>query len=102
VLRKAFGLLLGKLGIFRRTTFGFREPEIRFVFAKLQALVNLLASKERPAQEEIIASRMAMYYCQRLLEGPCYGLPELERADRVEHFLYPEHWQPVKLEELVQ
>jgi hypothetical protein len=100
-LGKAFGLLLGKLGIFRKTTFAFREPEVRFVLAKLQALVNLLGRKERPAQEEIIASRMAMYDCQRLLEGPCYGLPELARANRVEHFLYPEHWQPVKLEELV-
>jgi hypothetical protein len=101
VLRMAFVLLLGKLGLLRKSTFAFRMPEIRFVLTKLQALVNLLGSKEKPAQDEIIAARMAMYGCQRLLEGPCFGLPELKRADRVEHFLYPAHWQPVKLDELV-
>jgi hypothetical protein len=100
-LGKAFGLLLGKFRIFRKTTFRFREPEIHFMLAGLQALVNLLERKEKPAQEEIIASRMAMYDCQRLLEGSCYGLPELEKANRVEHFLYPGHLQAVKLEELI-
>ena len=98
-LRRVFGLLLGRLGIFRKTRFAFRAPEVRFVLAGLQALVNLLGSKERPTREEIIASRVAMYDCQRLLEGPCYGVPEMERANRVEHFLSPGHLQAIPMKE---
>ncbi len=101
-LRLVFGFLLSKLPIFRKSTFGFREPEIRFVLARLQALLNVLASKERPAQDELIALRMAMYDCQRLLEWRCPWMPELNKALRIEHLFFPEHLVPVTMAELLQ
>jgi hypothetical protein len=97
-----FRLLLGRWLEARKTVFGYREPALRFILAQLRALVTHLASKERPDQQEIIALRMATLYCQYLLEWRCPWMPELKKADRIEHFLFPEHLVPVTLEELLK
>jgi hypothetical protein len=97
-----FHLLLGRWVQARKTAFGYREPVVRFILAQVRTLLAYLASKERPDQQELIALRMAMFDCQRLLETPCPWLPELRSASRVEHFLYPEHLVPVTLEELLK
>jgi hypothetical protein len=96
--------LLCRLGSWRagrKAVFAFREEEVRWVITSLEHLVTLLGRTARPDQEDLIAARMAMLDCERLIESRCCGLPELKQAARIEHFLYPDHWEPVKLEDLV-
>jgi hypothetical protein len=64
----------------------FPERDVRHILATLTSLLRLLDVPARPDAHALIALRMAFYDCQRIIEGRCYGLRELEQARRIDHF----------------
>ena len=96
-----FHLLWGRVTAGRKRFFMFREAPVRYLVAHLELLLCYLGEREGPEREKLIALRMAMYNCQRLIEEPCLGLPQLAMAARVEHFLPAKNIDCVKVEDLL-
>lgn len=96
-----FRAVLGKWVAARSEWWAFPCPEVQFLVSKLHSLTDLLRERDRPAQGALIRLRMDLFDCQRVIDRRCQGLPELEKAARIEHFLHPEHCIPVKFEDLI-
>jgi hypothetical protein len=76
--------------------------EIGFTAAALQALARLIDQDERPDHDTLVELRMDLWAAQWLLEGHCYGLSELARAVRMEHFSQSDHLVTVTLADLIR
>jgi hypothetical protein len=71
------------------------------VASALESLRDVLNAADSPGPKQLVALRMSMYDSQLLLQSRCGGLPEFKKAAGIEHFLFPTHLTPVKLEDLL-
>jgi hypothetical protein len=79
----------------------FTHREISFMAVTLNCLFHTLRATDRPTNEALIALRMDLHACEYLIECRCYGLPQLVRAVRIEHFNQARHLVPVKMDDLI-
>jgi hypothetical protein len=89
-------------GLTRQSVFTLRPDEVQGLIATLDGFLGLLRRNDRPDQEELIGARMALYDRQHDIERRCRGLPELKKAGLIQHWLFPDHLEPVKLEDLLE
>jgi hypothetical protein len=97
-----FDELIGKRIRGRQRAFGFLPQEVQYIIGRLAALADLLVKKERPQQQDLIAMRMDLFACQRLIDCRCHGLAELDKAQRLSHFGEPGHEPRLRVEDLVE
>jgi hypothetical protein len=64
----------------------FPEDELCITLAGLDALLGLLDAPARPDADVLIGLRMHFYNCQRFIGHRCLGLPDIEKAARIDHF----------------
>jgi hypothetical protein len=79
----------------------FPSQEIRFIVSNLTTVLSFLEAGDRPANQALIDLRMDLYTGEYLIEWRCHGLPELVRAQKIEHFHGPLHIRLVKMEDLI-
>jgi hypothetical protein len=84
-----------------KKTWVFSDTVVYFIAAALRKLLALLDRPDKPDNSELIAMRKNFYDCQWLIDRRCYGLPELAKASRIDHFLISYHLVPVRMEELL-
>ena len=96
LLRVLFGKWFGQT----KTAWPLLPQEIQFFASSLLRLLQFLSIPEKPSQEELINLRMDLHACQYLVECRCYGLPELAKAQRIEHFYQSPAVAAVKLADL--
>jgi hypothetical protein len=75
------------------TSWSFPGREICFILGRLRDLLEMLGSPSKPDHSTLIALRMALCECERIIKGRCYGLWEIELALGIDHFNKTE-WLP--------
>jgi hypothetical protein len=96
-----FRYLLGPSINRRRAYWSLCDTEIRFMSSRLNELVGVLSSDQRPAPDTLISLRMDLCLCRSAIEIHCYGLPEIRRAQHLEHFWQADWITPVRLADIV-
>ena len=79
----------------------FSRAEIIFIRQCFQYLIDVLPLWPRPPAQVLVNLRMDLFACECMIENHLYGLPELEKASRVEHFCQPDHIEHVTIDDLV-
>jgi hypothetical protein len=64
----------------------FPRREVCYMLGRLEALFRLLDAPTKPDAATLIALRKAFCECERIIEGRCYGLCEIEFARGIDHF----------------
>jgi hypothetical protein len=80
----------------------FSGRDICFIVTTLEALFRLFGTASKPHADALVALRMAFYDCERVIEGRCYGLREIERASRIDHFHSSPGFPWVQLPEILK
>jgi hypothetical protein len=97
------GRILPAMGIFRyffggliarhKRFWSFTDQEIRFIAAKISALLGFLDCSAKPANGRLIALRMEFCDCEGIIDYRCHGMAELPLGAKVQHFHQTE-WLP--------
>jgi hypothetical protein len=96
VLRSAAAIPVNRL----RASWSFSVPEISFFSATLERFFAILHCPDRPDGERLIDLRMACYECHAIIRRKLIGVPELRKADAIEHFNQSEYVSHVTFEDI--
>ena len=97
-LRYWFGRWLARW----ESAWSFPQREVCYFLGRLEGLLRLLITPAKPDTQSLIALRMAFYQCEWIIGRRCYGLPELELADRIDHFNKTEWLPRVTLDDVLR
>ncbi len=75
----------------RKASWRFSNSELAFIYSALVAFEKVLDYNEPPAQESLIRLRMELLTCEWIIHHRMLGVPEIRRADHIEHFLQSPH-----------
>jgi hypothetical protein len=92
---------LGKWIANRKSQWTFPGPAGGFMAYALRSLVQALDSEIRPDQERLISLRIDLCTSRTMIENRCYGLRELLRARRIEHFWHADWIPSLRFEEVL-
>jgi hypothetical protein len=92
---------LGKWIANRKSHWTFAPPASGFMASALMSLVEALDSETRPDQERLISLRIDLCTSRTMIENRCYGLRELTRARRIEHFWQADWIPSLRFEEIL-
>jgi hypothetical protein len=81
--RSIAGLLWNRL----KRTWSFSVRELSFFSGTLDKLLRMLHDSERPNKHELIELRLDCYYCHYTIGRKLIGIPEIRKADSIEHFM---------------
>jgi hypothetical protein len=93
--------LFGKWVSRWKNHWSFPAEMLAFMAMALQSLARFLDSEARPGQEELISLRMDLCTSRSAIESRCFGLSEIQRARRIEHFWQADWITPVTLEDIL-
>jgi hypothetical protein len=93
--------LLGKWMANRKSQWTFAASAAWIMASALRSLVQVLDSEVRPDQELLISLRIDLCTSRTMIENRCYGLTELKRARRIEHFWQADWIPSLKIEEIL-
>ena len=79
----------------------FARNEIVFFHQSFHYLLDLLALEPAPPALALVNLRMDFFTCEHLIDSRLYGIPEIEKAVRVEHFCHNEHIEHIKIADLL-
>jgi hypothetical protein len=79
-----------------KRSWAFSVRETSFLSATLGHVSILLNSAEPPEKEELIELRLDCFVCHDLISRKLFGIPELRKADSIEHFNQSEYVSHVK------
>ncbi len=99
-LGELFRALFGRWIAPWKTAWRFPSQEIRFIASNLTTVLSFLEAANRPANQALIDLRMDLNAGEHLIECRCHGLPELARAQRIQHFHGP-RIMSVKMEDVL-
>jgi hypothetical protein len=96
-----FRILLGKWLTRWRRSWLFAKDEIQFFAWTLQTLLDVRALPTKPMADVLILLRMDCCSCGGFIDLRCWGLEELQRAKRIEHFDRTEWYPHLQLSEIL-
>jgi hypothetical protein len=88
-----FRYYLGHLIATRKRDWTFPASAVAFMAGTLSRLVTLLEAAQKPNPDVLISLRMDCCASEWIIENRCHGLPELNRAKRIDHF-HRTDWLP--------
>jgi hypothetical protein len=83
-----------------RVNWRFSPSELAFLSGTLSTLAQALPAVEKPDAKDLVELRMNLSACQRIIRKHLAGLPELDKADNVEHFCQAVHVPAVSMREI--
>lgn len=83
-----------------RRAWHFAHDEAHFISATFDSFIKTLSSMANPPEQCLIELRMDLFMCELIIERHLYGVPELRKAEKIEHFCQPDHIQHFTMEEL--
>jgi hypothetical protein len=96
VARSITGLLCNRL----KRSWSFSVDELSFFSATLERLRRILRHPVLPASEELIELRLDCFECHYLIGRKLFGVPEIRKADAIEHFNQSDHIRHVTFQEM--
>jgi hypothetical protein len=96
MVRCTAGLLWNRL----KHSWSFSAQEASFFAATLERVLGILHRGELPHQEEFIELRLDCFHCHHLIARKLIGIPELRKADSIEHFNQSKYVRHVTLQEM--
>ena len=83
-----------------RNSWSFSVEEISFFATPLSRLLDAVRGVNSPGNDELLALRYRCFECDHLIRRKLIGLPELQKAFCIEHWLQPEHLQLTSIEDM--
>jgi hypothetical protein len=96
-----FRVLLGKWLTRWQRSWLFAQEEVQFIAWTLQTLLDVLALPTKPMADLLILLRMDCCSCGGFIDLRCWGLAELRRAKRIEHFDRTEWYPHLQLSDIL-
>ncbi|HTU19420.1 MAG TPA: hypothetical protein VMG10_15270 [Gemmataceae bacterium] len=96
VVRCSAALLCNR---FKRSWF-FSTRELSFFAATLEHLLGILGLAEPPETDKLIGLRMGCFDCHYIIAGKLLGVPEIRKANAIEHFFQSKHINHVTFQDL--
>lgn len=96
-----FKCLFGKHIARWKKRWSFPARELLFLAATLDSICDFLHSRKRPRQNHLISLRMTICHCRTYIEWRCFGLLDLPRLHRLEHFQQTKWVKAVQLAEVL-
>lgn len=87
------------LNCFRRR-WRFPYDEIQFLSDTLHCFLSDLEKGNKPAPQHLVELRRSLLMCHELIGHRLAGVPEFDRAMKVEHFYQPYHIRHVTIEDV--
>lgn len=92
-------LVMCVLNCFRRQ-WAFSEPEIQFIAGVLHTFVGDMQKADKPEPRHLVELRMDLLTCHEIIGRRMAGIPEFEKALKVEHFCQSDYLQFLTIEEI--
>jgi hypothetical protein len=80
----------------------FSRDEIVFIHQTFQCLLEMLLLQPTPPAVVLVNMRTDLYMCECLIHRRLCGIPDIEKATRVEHFCQPSHLVHIRIEDLLE
>jgi hypothetical protein len=96
VVRCSAALLCNPL----KRSWSFSGRELSFFSATLEHLLRILGYAEPRENDELIELRMSCFDCHYIIRGKLIGVPEIRKAEAIEHFGQSKYVSPVTFEGL--
>ncbi len=90
------GFLLNQV----RNSWSFSVAELSFFCRTLERVLMMLRPAEVPSAEVLIDCRMDCYQCQYVIARRLIGIPEIRKAQSIEHWFQSDHVEHVTFQEL--
>jgi hypothetical protein len=86
----------------KRLNWRFSHSEIIFIHQCFRGLMDTLRLRPAPPAQILVNMRMDFFACECIIARRLYGISELEKASRVEHFCQPDHIEHVTMDDLLE
>jgi hypothetical protein len=96
VVRCSAALLCNPL----KSSWSFSTQELSFFSATLEHPLRILGYAEPPEIDELIELRMDCFQCHYIIRRKLIGVPEIRKADAIEHFGQSKYVSPVTFQDL--
>jgi hypothetical protein len=80
----------------------FSRNEIIFINQAFKCLLDIVPLRPVPPALTLVNMRLDLFTCECIIQRRLDGIPEIEKANRVEHFCQPDHIEHVKIEDLLE
>lgn len=83
-----------------KRSWSFSTRELSFFSATLEQLLRILGLAEPPETDELIELRMGCFDCHYIIASKLIGVPEIRKANAIEHFSQSIYFKHVTLQDL--
>jgi hypothetical protein len=79
----------------------FSRHEITFIHQTLQCWIDILSLQPAPPPLVLFNMRGDLFTCEHMIKRHLDGIPEIEKASRMEHFCQSDYIEHVRIEDLL-